>query len=179
LFTKGWRVGAYVLTKRCRGHSGASVTHCVYSSLTTCTTHYSGASVCMCVWTTRLFLGLRLQTFVVALNKPVRFCDLMDERQGHAQHVQMPLQRKNLRKHWTCGYHRPHDVWHPIMMCDIASWCVTVVWPPMHQVGYDAWGKCVAAVNRVELGDLLYMEHRQSKSVWVVLPEKYKKLARS
>jgi hypothetical protein len=35
----------------------------------------------------------------------------------------------------------------------------------MHQVGYDAWGKCVAAVNRVELGDLLYMEHRQSKSV--------------
>jgi len=32
----------------------------------------------------------------------------------------------------------------------------------MHQDGYDARGKCIAAVNRGELGDLLSMEHRQS-----------------
>ena len=35
----------------------------------------------------------------------------------------------------------------------------------MHKDGYDARGNCVAAVNRGELGDLLSMEHRQSKSV--------------
>jgi len=43
----------------------------------------------------------------------------------------------------------------------------------MHKDGYDARGNCVAAVNRGELGDLLSMEHRQSKSVWVVLPENF------
>jgi len=35
----------------------------------------------------------------------------------------------------------------------------------MHKDGYDARGKCVAAVNLGELEDLLSMEHRQSKSV--------------
>jgi len=29
----------------------------------------------------------------------------------------------------------------------------------MHREGYDAEGKCVAAVNRGELGDLLSIEH--------------------
>ena len=40
----------------------------------------------------------------------------------------------------------------------------------MHQEGYDARGKCIAAVNRGGLGDLLSMEHRQIKvSEWCCL----------